>query len=201
MDMNIYIFVYLFIINVFAIYETITYFRIDLVRANGVGNPRKKKAISLISMLGGTYGKYLATLKCDRKRMKDKPLETVFDLCLISVQLYTVTLIIKLKDFTIKHTWIEVERELLQVGMICAIASFISFIVYMVLAAGESEITKKKKFIFIGFAVIGGGAGELLAIVVSRTREKIGWLWEGIKMIFYTEIIILFLLTVIFIFK
>lgn len=188
------IFVYLFIINILAVKLTGKYCRYELEGVNE-GNVIRKKWISILSVLGGAYGKYLAIWMNDKKRLKEKPLETIFDICLVAVQFYALVFFVGVNDFTPKHTMQELVREVVCLGIFVGIISSIAFMVYMILAAKTDSVSAKRKIVLIIFSIIGGDTGELLAMYISGTKDKIEWLGEGLKIIWITKTIAFIFIT------
>lgn len=188
------IFVYLLIINILAIKLTGKYCRYELAGANE-GNAIRKKWISILSVLGGAYGKYLAIWMNDKKRLKDKPLDTIFDVCLVAVQFYALVFFTEVKDLVPRHNVQEFIREIVEAGIYVGVISSVAFVVYLLFVIKTDIVSTKRKIVLLILSVIGGCTGELMAMYISRTKDKIEWFVEGLKIIWITKVIVFIFIT------
>ena len=154
------------------------------------------KALTILSLLGGSLGILLAILIFDRKPVKGDMMSRVFIACVFVIQ--TIIFLI-LKGFIAKDITLEFWKFLSNHKIIIIYLVIINFITFAAFAIDKMSALENKRRIrivtLLGLAFIGGSLGGLIAMYIFKHKISKDYFTIGIPLIIVMQVILLFYLT------
>lgn len=151
------------------------------------------KALTVISLLGGSLGILIVILIFDRKAVKDNMMSRVFIACVFVIQVI-ILLMIKghhADNITIAFWNFFAQYKILLIYL--AIINFVTFAAYAVDKVNAAEHRSRIRIVtLLGLAFIGGSIGALLAMYLLRHKTKKDYFTVGIPLIMIMQVVVIF---------
>lgn len=180
---------YLIVINVIGALAYV----INMILYRYTAEGQIDKALTVISLLGGSLGILMIILIFDRKAVKENMMSRVFIACVFVIQ---VVLFLMIKGhhadkITIAFWNFFAQYKILLIYL--AIINFVTFVVYAVDKVNAAEHRFRIRIVtLLGLAFIGGSAGALLAMYLLRHKTKKDYFTVGIPLIMVMQVVVIF---------
>ena len=180
---------YLVIINIIGLAS----FIINTLLYNFTAEMQIDKVLTILSLLGGSFGIILGILLFDRKPVKDNMMSRVFITCVFVIQ---VVLFLFAKGFhaeTINYKFWEFFDDNKIILIYLVVINVVAIILFALDKINAIEGRSRIRIVtLLGIAFMGGSVGALIAMYTFRHKTKIDYFIVGVPMILVMQIVVCF---------